>query len=247
MKKITLFLAIGAMSIGQLAAQETTKEKNLKVFKFDPLPLATSTLSFGVESFNADRTRSTEIHLGIRYRKDNDDYYYEVPVGVHAEPINQFSDWKGVTGTIARRFYVPAFRDREANILNQEASQSGVYFAPSLRLDFNQNEYDRSSYQYVSYDPDGKVDKYELMTRTGKINYLGAMPSLNFGVQFTVFQYAYIDLHVGGGVRIQSTNVLEETNTGTGNNYYYQDNAITTFVIKEGVQPTGGITFGLRL
>ena len=219
-------------------------ENNLKIFKFDPLPLATSALSFAYETFNDDRSRSWEFHLGLRYKTDSD-FYYERPPGF--DELEPFTDWKGAMGSVERRFYVPQFKDRGPNIFNQEFSQSGVYFAPSVRFDFNQNKYDQTRYEY-QYNPESNKTDYKLFTDKGKINYASVMPALNFGVQFTIFQYAYLDLHVGGGIRFQSKNILEQEKSDSNySNYYNNDNAITTFVLKEGVQPTGGITFGLRL
>ncbi|WP_304238400.1 hypothetical protein [Jiulongibacter sediminis] len=242
MKKLGLFIAL--LLISSLAVFAQQKEnKNLKIFKFDPLPLATSALSFGYETFNTDRSRSWEFHLGLRYKTD-DDFYYERPLGT--EELEPFADWKGAMVSVERRFYVPQFKDRGPNIFNQEFSQSGVYFAPSVRFDFNQNKYDQSRYEY-QYKPEATEADYTLITDTGKVNYASIMPALNFGVQFTIFQYAYLDLHVGGGIRFQSKNILEQQKTESTYSYYNYDNAITNFVLKEGVQPTGGITFGLRL
>ena len=233
LKTLTILL----LSISSLHAQE-----KLKIFKFDPLPLATSALSFGIESFNEDRSRSTEFHLGIRYKKDND--YYVGFTNINGAGVDLFSDWKGLFASVERRFYVPAFKDRSANFFNQENSQSGVYFSPSLRLDFNNNDYVESTSTYV-FNPSTKQDEYVQSIRSGNTNYLGIMPAMNFGVQFTIFQYAYIDLHIGGGIRIQDENKNNTIGPSKSNNY--NNNAITTFVTKEGVQPTGGITFGLKL
>lgn len=242
MKKKGKLLILLLLSPVLLSAQQKA-DKNLKVFKFDPLPLATSALSFGYETFNNDRSRSWEFHLALRYKTDTD-FYYDRPAG--ADELEPFADWKGAMVSAERRFYVPQFKDRGPNIFNQEFSQSGVYFAPSLRFDFNQNKYDQGRYEY-QYNPETDKSNYTLITDKGKVNYSSIMPALNFGVQFTIFQYAYIDLHVGGGIRFQSENILEQEKSGTNYSYYNNDNAITTFVLKEGVQPTGGITFGLRL
>jgi hypothetical protein len=241
MKKVFTLIALVFVLISRGQAQE-----KLKVFKFQPLPLATSMLAFGIESFNEDRTRSTVFNLGIRYKKDNDrNYSYaESSVG-GGDFINQFSDWKGIMGSLERRFYVPEFMDKEANMLNQKGSQSGVYFSPSLRIDFNQSDYDRSYYNYI-YIPETQTQTSELLANSGKINFIGIMPSLNFGVQFTIFQYAYIDLHIGGGIRVQWENLVEQQSSGN-NSYYREGGIIEGLVIKEGVQPTGGITFGLKL
>jgi hypothetical protein len=238
MKKTTTLLLITLLISSTLKAQE-----KLKIFKFDPLPLATSALSFGLETFNEDRSRSTEIHLGVRYKKDNDNYYGG-PIYINNLAQDLHSDWKGLFASVERRFYVPAFKDRGANFFNQESSQSGVYFSPSLRLDFNNNDYAESVSEYVN-NPVTKVDEYVQTLRVGNSNYFGIMPAMNFGVQFTIFQYAYIDLHIGGGIRVQSVDENQDIGPNYSNNY--NSNAITTFVTKEGVQPTGGITIGLKL
>jgi hypothetical protein len=241
MKKAFTLLTLIFIFMSKGQAQE-----KLKVFKFQPLPLATSMLAFGVESFNEDRSRSMVFNLGIRYKKDNDRTYSYAESSVSGgDFINQFSDWRGIMGSVERRFYVPAFKDKGANMLNQEGSQSGVYFSPSLRVDYNQSDYDRSYYNYI-YDQESQTQTSELLANNGKINYLGIMPALNFGVQFTIFQYAYIDLHIGGGIRVQWEDVVEQQSSRT-NSYYRDGGIIEELVIKEGVQPTGGITFGLKL
>jgi hypothetical protein len=217
-------------------------QEKLKIFKFDPLPLVTSALSFGIENFNEDRSRSTVFHLGIRYKKDNDNYGN--PVILNNVQQSLYSDWKGLFATVERRFYVPSFKDKGANFLNSEASQSGVYFSPSLRLDVNQNDYARNSYGYIHNPISGQQDYVDTFS-SGKTNFIGIMPAMNFGVQFTIFQYAYIDLHIGGGIRVQNT--TEKDGVGFPSSYNNYANSITTFVTKEGVQPTGGITFGLKL
>ena len=241
MKKVFTLLALTLVFVSKSQAQE-----KLKIFKFQPLPLATSMLAFGVENFNEDRTRSTVFNLGIRYKKDNDGgFSYAEPSINGGEYINQFSDWRGIMGSVERRFYVPAFKDKGANMLNQENSQSGVYFSPSVRVDYNQNEYDRSYFNYI-YDSETDTQMSELRPNSGKVNFLGIMPAINLGVQFTIFQYAYVDLHIGGGIRVQWEDAIEQNNSR--NNTYNRDGGIIqTLVTREGVQPTGGITFGLKL
>jgi hypothetical protein len=234
---ITLALALSINTFGQ-------DEKPLKIFKFNPLQLATSSLSFSIEAFNKQQDRSNNFTIGLRYRNDFDNYGYN-PVSVSGNEIKQKDDWKGLTAVYERRFYVPKFKDGKPNFINTESSQNGIYLAPSLRLDYTQRDYNYGNFSY-QYDNNGQIISETTSFNSGKSSFLGVMPSINLGVQFSIFQYGYIDLFIGGGLRVQNE---EESNVvRTGNNFYSQgNNIITELVLSQGVRPNGGISVGVRL
>jgi hypothetical protein len=79
------------------------------------------------------------------------------------------------------------------------------------------------------------------------------MPNMNIGLQFTLFQNLYIDTYIGGGIRFISqkiTNQKVDTIPTNATNYGYygvnDNSALTTFIIKEGVQPNFGFALGLN-
>jgi hypothetical protein len=88
---------------------------------------------------------------------------------------------------------------------------------------------------------------------SGRISYLGVMPNMNIGLQFTIFQNLYIDTYIGGGIRFLSQKKSKEIKDIVPQNVhlsgYYGGNdngALTTFVIREGVQPNFGFSLGLN-
>lgn len=249
MKKTIILLLILISNVS--FAQDKKPDAKLKVFKFNPLGLITSSLSFGLESFNAEKTRSTVLNFGMRYRKNSNDYYGQ-NFNELGDRINQFSDYKGVMLGVERRLYVPAMRLIKDRLTKELKPNSfGVYFAPAARLDFNQNVFDRSNYNVIYNNPDGtsvNPPKYTKIINTGKVNYLSVMPSMNIGFQFTFLQYAYVDAQLGGGLRFQKINEVERKSDPNLNTYNYSDsNAITEILLKEGVRPSGSITLGLKL
>ena len=220
-----------------------SQEKNTRIFRFNPTQLITSTLSMGYESFNKDLTRSSVFNVGIRYKSE--DYFYNYGVtNPNAAPLEPYDYWKGLTASYEYRFYIPSFKKRAPNFINEDYGQSGVYLSPSLRIDYNNHDYDRTYYEpRYNQNPEPSFVK---VTNTGKINYLGIMPGINMGVQFNIFQRGFIDLYVGGGLRINSVNEISKERS-SGVDYYSNSNTITDLVIKEGVRPNGGITFGIGI
>ena len=234
MKRNTILLWVLLLATLTTEAQEKTK-----LFRFNPTQLITSTLSVGFESFNEDLSRSSVLNLGIRYKSDDNLYY-----GSSTRSTDQFDYWKGITANYEYRFYIPSFKKKAPNWLNEDYGQSGVYLAPNFRFDYNNHKYDRS---YYDFKYDGNTQEEFLVTDKGTINYLGFMPAISMGVQFNVFQHGYIDLYIGGGLRINAVNELQKTNSDGGSYYYGSSNAITELIIREGVRPTGGITFGIKI
>lgn len=221
------------------------QEKNLKIFKFQPFSLITGSMNFNQEIFNNSRTRSTVIGLGLRYvNRENDIYSYDT-FG-NSLPYTQTNKWQGATASIDRRFYVPGFYSGDKFTFINDKAKFGVYLSAGLKLEYNINNYDNSNYYYVTDST--KLNTYKFSKNTGKVSYLGIMPNMNIGMQFTLFQNLYIDTFIGGGIRFLSKKISNEVNDGPANgyNYYVNSSAIETFVIKEGVQPNFGFSLGLN-
>ncbi|WP_255066535.1 hypothetical protein [Lacihabitans sp. LS3-19] len=240
MKKYLFSLVFFAVSIAN------AQEKNLKIFKFQPFSLITGSMNFNQEIFNKSQTRSTVFGIGLRYvNKDNEVYNYD-NFG-NSTPYTQTNKWQGATASVDRRFYVPGFFSGDKYTFINEKAKFGVYLSAGLKLEYNINNYDNSSYIYIP-DTTKLNSTYKLSKNTGKVSYLGIMPNMNIGMQFTLFQNLYIDTYIGGGIRFISKKISNEVNDGPANgyNYYVNSNAIETFVIKEGVQPNFGFSLGLN-
>lgn len=244
MKKVLLFTIV-LFSTTISYAQQAEK---LSIFRFQPFSLITGSLNFGGEFFNERQTRSTVVGIGIRYVNKEYDANYDY---LNQTPYTQLNKWQGGTISIERRFYVPGFYTGEHYKFLNENARLGIYFAPQVKGEFNNNKYDFSSY-YQVYKPETPNDyTTAFYENSGKINYLSIMPSMNIGLQFTLFQNLYIDTSIGGGIRILSKKVIESklsTGTGSYSNYYNVDTpAIDQFIIKEGVQPNFSFALGLNL
>lgn len=243
MKKLFTTLSLVFCASVLIFAQKVP-EKNLKIFKFNPFQLATSSLSFSNEYFNTERNRSNVFTLGLRYKSDDDSYYGQ-SFNTAGEEIQNSNIHKGLTGMYERRFYIPAFRDGKANILNNEGSQYGVYLAPGLRLDYTQNDFN-FGYFDTKFDNNGQIISEDRILSSGSSSTLGVMPFINLGIQFNIFQYGYIDLNVGGGLRVNRV-ISDEGTARNMNGFYYNNGIIEDLVLREGVLPTGGIAIGVKL
>lgn len=240
MKKINFLILVLFTSL-QVFSQE---EKDLKIFKFNPLQLATSSLSFSIENFNKEQDRSNNFTLGLRYRNDANDYNF-MQVGRNGEVLEQKDEWIGLTGVYERRFYVPKFKMGKPNFINTESSQNGIYLAPSMRLDYTIRDYNLGNFEF-QFDNNGNIISETTNFNSGKISYLGIMPSINLGIQFSIFQYGYIDLFVGGGLRVQIEDE-QEILQNTRGFYSGGNNIITELVLRQGVRPNGGISIGVKM
>lgn len=243
---VSLFSLIVFLFSSVLTKAQKSEEDNLSTFRFYPFQLVTSSLAFGKEAFSENKTRSTVFLLGVRYRNWKNTDYNTPPAGL--SPIDQFNDWKGLTGSVERRFYIPAFRQKEDGTLVDRNGSSGVYFAPGLRMDYNQNKYDNSTYSFT-YDNQGQQSKNTYIENKGTVNYLGIMPYMNLGMQFTIFEYMYIDIYAGGGIRYVDENVVSKSTNVNRNSGYFSGNgsgAIEELILKTGVQPNIGMAIGLK-
>ncbi|MCP9761464.1 hypothetical protein [Lacihabitans soyangensis] len=247
MKK--LILAIFSLGTFATSAQQN-EEKPLKIFKFQPFSLVTGSMNFGEEIFNKSRTRSTVIGLGIRYINRKNDIYDSYGT---ISAYKQNSKWQGATFSVERRFYVPGFFSGDKYSFINDKSKFGVYLSPGLKVEYNVNDYDKGGFYYLtdSTKPNNMVSKF--YRNSGRISYLGLLPNMNIGLQYTIFQNLYIDTYIGGGIRFLSQKKSKEVKdtvpqNGNFTGYYggNENGALTTFVIREGVQPNFGFALGLN-
>jgi hypothetical protein len=222
--------------------------KKLKIFKFSPFSLITGSLNSGIEIFNSEKTKSTNLYLGIRYKnqkQNNNNYNY----GGFNNSYEQFQKWQGVTLGVDRRLYVPAFQSGDKLKFINENGGFGIYFAPGIKGEYNVNKFDNSAYVQMQDPLNQQQPISKFAENTGKVQYISIMPNLNIGMQFTLFQNLYIDVFLGGGIRFLNKKVLEEKKDALAQpSYYYGtgDGAIETFITREGVQPNFGFSLGLK-
>lgn len=225
-------------------------EKPLKIFKFQPFSLITGSMNVGQEFFNNSRTRSTVVGIGVRYinrKNDINDYN-----GANS-PYQQKSKWQGATVSLERRFYVPGFFSGDKYSFINNKSKFGIYLSPGLKVEYNANDYDKGGFYQINDATKPNNVNSKFYQNSGKISYLGIMPNMNIGLQFTIFQNLYIDTFIGGGIRFISQKLTNEkidtVPTGGVNFGYYgsvDNGALKAFVIKEGVQPNFGFSLGLN-
>jgi hypothetical protein len=241
MKKLLsllLFLSLSAYS------QEAER---IKIFKFHPFSLVTGSLNASQEYFSKDQKKSFIVGLGLRYvnRKATQNSY--LPGSNSIDPYNK---WQGLNLSLERRFYVPGFYSGENFSFISKKALFGVYLSAGAKLEYNVNEFD-NTFINTTFSQQGNTPSYEKIIDTGKYSYLGVVPNLNMGMQFTLFQNLYLDINIGGAIRfIDKTTLRESRNTGSSTYYYnngLQKEAIETFIIKEGVQGNFGFGLGLRL
>ena len=242
---------LAIFTFGSLASMaQQNAEKPLKIFKFQPFSLITGSMNFGEEIFNKSRTRSTVIGLGIRYINRKNDIYDSYSA---VSAYKQNSKWQGATFSVERRFYVPGFFSGDKYSFINDKSKFGVYLSPGIKVEYNVNDFDRGGFYYINdaNKPNNMDSKF--YRNFGRISYVGVMPNMNIGLQFTIFQNLYIDIYIGGGIRFLSQKKSKEIKDTVPQNVnlsgYYGGNdngALTTFVIREGVQPNFGFSLGLN-
>lgn len=247
MKKLIVSILLQIIFLNNIFAQET-KPKPFKIFKFLPFSLITGSLTMSQEKFNTEKNRSTILTLGVRYIKTNQEATNYTSTS--QKNIEQFNKWNGGMIGIERRFYVPSFKSGDKTLFLNEKTLFGVYLSTGLRLDYNSNEYDKSNYNYV-YDPiKPNIQTGIFEVNTGRVNYIGAMPNMNIGIQFTLFQNLYIDTFIGGGIRFINKKIVRKTQSSNNQNSYFGDNlqirSTENFMLKEGVQANFGCSLGLK-
>lgn len=235
MKKLTLTILL-SFSILIVHAQQTRESR--KLFKLQPFSLITGSLNVSHEIFDYNFKRSSVIGLGIRYinKVDNNSNY-------NGKEYDQFNKWQGVTGSFERRYYMPGFFTGDKYSFLNPKAHFGVYLSAGIKLEYNLNDFDKSAYvQDINV-----TTKFNLIEQTGKFQYLGVMPNLNIGLQYTIFQNLYIDTFIGGGLKIISKKTIAKKTSNSGiDAYKIQTEAVDRFVIKEGVQPNFGFGLGVK-
>jgi hypothetical protein len=239
MKKILLLSAIYFICLSLNAQTKSIESRPFGTLKFYPLGLVTNSLQLGTEQFNKENNRSLVAILGLRYRKGNRN-------NIFSSSNQGYNNWKGASLLLERRIYIPKFKFRNHLQKPDQLFGSGVYVAPYLKADYNVNDVD---FTVFKNEVQGGVNKNTYVNTVGKINYFSGTGGINIGYQVTLFQYLYLDMFLGGGLRILNKNdKTKDTIVGNNGFYesYYNNGAIETFVTREGVVPNGGISIGVR-
>lgn len=190
--KISLyFLMLVLLLSGFSVSAQSDDEKNQKVyavgeqlilrrniFKFTPGDLFSTTLTVGMERMNKTYTRSLNLQLSI------------------CSGETWQGDVYGFGGEVAYRFYsgrgLVLQESKKANKFIQ-----GVYFAPFLRGGYINNLEDIG--QNV-YDPTTDTWNWIQISSETEVTYL--FPGVYIGWQRTFWDLLYMDVFIGGGVRM---------------------------------------------
>jgi hypothetical protein len=224
MKKLFSFIIL-VLSFNISFGQEPANNPKTIVYKFHPVDLSTSSLVFGRESFNTAKTRSTVLSVGVRYKNVRD----LNNSGLTTTNVEEFNKWTGVSFTVERRIFVPKFGNTKEGS-EHLGNEWGIYFSPSLKVDRNVNRVQ------------GGYNGFRESSRA----FTGIKPSINIGIEFTIFKNLYMDAYVGGGIRFLSKSPLS-SDYNQNNQFLGESFLIKTIVNAEGVRPNGGLTFGLKL
>lgn len=234
------FLCISSSSFGQ-----SEPPKGLTLFKFYPLPLVTNAMSFGVEKMNASQTRSTGIAVGIRYRRAEENVYN--PYLAPNASMDNFNQWQGGFVHLERRFYVPVFKRHENGTWLDAKGSTGVYWAPTLLVDYSVNSFDRSGYETSFPDQSGQP-VVRTFTNRGDVRLFSVKPSLVMGVQYSLFEHLYLDMSLGAGLRWLSKTEDLDAGNGQPMGYYSSNltNATDELMYRAGVRVSGQIAIGVK-
>lgn len=236
-------LLVGLGLSGTLQAQESMT-KPLTLFKFFPLPLVTNAMSFGIERMNATQTRSTGISLGVRYRRVEEmQFDYRSP---SSQGIANYNQWQGAFVHLERRFYVPVFQKLEKGTWLDARGSSGVYWAPSVLVDYSINEFDKSGFESYTTNSSGQpvVSTY---TNRGTVNLFSIKPSVVLGVQYTLFEHLYFDMSLGAGLRWLSEN-KNIIGAASPQGYYTSslEGPADDLLYRAGVRVSGQVAIGVK-
>jgi hypothetical protein len=238
--KYLLFLLL--FGVKTAFGQETKKEQ---IFKFHPFSLTTGALGFSNEFLNQEKTRSLVISYAFRYKNNSSD---QVDYNASGSSYEQFNNWKGLALGIDRRFYVPAFQTGDKLGFMPDKSKLGVYLSAGIKAEYNHNDFDKSYFSQIYNNTQGTPNSVFIKNKETN-SYLSAMPNVNLGIQFTLFQNLYLDAFAGGGIRFISKKQLasDKSNNSIGGSYYNLGNGlIESFTLKEGVVPNFGFSLGLN-
>jgi hypothetical protein len=237
------FLFIFLLSISLVFGQNT---QAFKLLKFHPISLASGSLNMSEEFFNKKLNKSIIVGLGIRYFNENDIGSYQY--GISSSPVNQFNKWQGGSISLEKRIYLPSFSEVEKSFLFSKKNTLGLYFSTGAKVEYNLNSFDNSRVTNKTDPNSGKIVEINIIDQ-GKNEFWGVLPNLNIGLQFTLFQNLYADIHIGGGIRFLKKNII----TSNKNNYdrFYYDSirieTINQFIVREGVQGNFGFALGFKI
>lgn len=164
-------------------AQETESILKRNVIKITPQQFIRNTLQGSYERFSSDFKTSRQVSLGLLYRRDANSW------SGGDSPQAQ----TGVFAEIQGRRYVPGFRQYTARRNNRMQAQ-GVYLSGFLR-----GEYIAINGEYSVWDTGTNLPR----TATLDDRILAINPGFVIGYQRTLWQFVYLDLYVGGGLRLR--------------------------------------------
>jgi len=244
-KWVGSWVCFGILVCSTFTFGQSTEPKSLTLFKFYPLPLITNAMSFGVEKMNRAQTRSTSLLVGIRYRRAEETFFN--PYLQNNATLDNFNQWQGGFMQWERRFYVPTFKRLDQGTWLDARGSGGVYWAPSLLVDYSVNSFDRSGFETLFPDQSGQPDIRPFVHR-GDVRLFSVKPSLVMGVQYTLFEHLYFDMSLGAGLRwLTNTEDVEKTpNQSSG--YYSSNltNATDELLYRAGVRVSGQIAIGVK-
>lgn len=228
---------------GSAFAQEN-QDKPLTLFKFYPLPLITNSMSFGVERMNSDQSRSVGLAVGVRYRRaENTQFDFQ---NGSNQSIPNFNQWQGGFVHVERRFYVPVFKKHEQGTWLDSRGSTGVYWAPTLLMDYSVNEFDKSGFETI-FQNGSSQPIVRQFTNRGKVNLFSIKPSVVMGVQFSLFEHLYLDMSLGAGLRwLHKEESIQGGRLSQG--YYSSDLESPTdeLLNRAGVRISGQIAVGVK-
>ncbi|MEM6299297.1 MAG: hypothetical protein AAF740_11480 [Bacteroidota bacterium] len=148
------------------------------IFKLTPGDFFNSTFTVGLETLNKSRTRSFNIHFNVR---SGDTWE---------------GDISGFGGEVSYRFYAGR------GLVIQESKKGnrfiqGAYFAPFLRAGYLNRE---ENFQQQVYDP--VTNTWDITDINDETEVIYFFPGLYVGWQRTFWDLIYMDVFLGGGVRM---------------------------------------------
>lgn len=185
---LIVLLAFLSFAVSAQEAEEDVSNKTYKsgeqlvlrrnIFKITPGDFFNSTFTAGLETMNKSYTRSLNLHFNLRSGE------------------NWEGDIFGIGGEISYRLYAGR------GLVIQESRRGnrfiqGAYFAPYLRGGYLTKQYDPNQQVYDpvtnTWNPLGESNKTE-------ITYF--FPGIYVGWQRTFWDLIYMDVFLGGGVRM---------------------------------------------
>ena len=229
MRKIVLSLFFAGACLGA-SAQDKATEDILKrnIVKITPQHFIRNTLYASYERFSPSMKSSVQYSLGLLYRRDRSSW----------SGFNDYETQGGVLAEVQGRYYVPAFRQL-VSARNNRAFAQGIYLSGFLR-----GEYAQIDGAYTVWNSMGNFQEQ----RPVSDRVLAINPGFTIGYQRTLWQFIYLDMYLGGGLRIASISRGQTMPPGSGfyNSSFYGGGDILDLAYR-GILPKAGISIGIGL